>query len=511
MSAGLEATFGRRSEEWQHQQKLAELELLNLDRQILASQIRGDIAQRSLEIHERSIEQAEDVLALEEARFTSLDRYTQLAARLHRVHREAFNTALGVARMAERAFQFERGDDGAVALAGGYWDASDAGLGAGDALLVDLQRLEQRYLETNLRTLEVEQSFSLATYAPRALLALRETGRCTFSIPETPFDLAYPGQYRRRIKAVRLSIPCVTGPHVNVSATLRLTGSSWRQGPKLPLMDVPLRHTTAIAASSAQSDGGVFEFTFRDDRFLPFEGAGAVSDWALDLPTTLRAFDYRTITDVILRIGYTAEHDEGLRADIEAKASSVAVSLRHRLETDGLPLLLSVRQDAPEAWRALLDAPAGTEVTMNVDARHVPGTLADWLNGRALPSGTQPGLSLSAGSVALVIQGPAARTRPTATLAASFGTDTPASLAFGATPGALGLYEASLAGSATLEPPATEPTNDPPNTQVAINLRVDSAGSLAPGPDGISTATIDAVKLRDIVILSTVKLKSITP
>ena len=34
---------------------------------------------------------------------------------------------------------------------------------------------------------------------------------------------------------------------------------------------------TAIATSTAQSDAGVFEFNFRDERYMPFEGAGAVS------------------------------------------------------------------------------------------------------------------------------------------------------------------------------------------------------------------------------------------
>ena len=118
--------------------------------------------------------------------------------------------------MAERAFQFERGDDTTVGLAGGYWDASDAGLGAGDALLVDLQRLEQRFMETNLRSLEVEQSFSVATLNPRALLTLRETGSCRFNIPETALRPGLPGpvppahQGRAGLDPVRHRVPTST-------------------------------------------------------------------------------------------------------------------------------------------------------------------------------------------------------------------------------------------------------------------------------------------------------------
>jgi hypothetical protein len=44
----------------------------------------------------------------------------------------------------------------------------------------------------------------------------------------------------------------------------------------------------SIAASTAH-DSGVFELNFRDERYLPFEGAGAInSTWTLDLPSQVR-------------------------------------------------------------------------------------------------------------------------------------------------------------------------------------------------------------------------------
>ena len=44
----------------------------------------------------------------------------------------------------------------------------------------------------------------------------------------------------------------------------------------------------------------------RDERYLPFEGAGAISTWRLDLSKQFRTFDYDTISDVILHLRYTA-------------------------------------------------------------------------------------------------------------------------------------------------------------------------------------------------------------
>jgi hypothetical protein len=75
----------------------------------------------------------------------------------------------------------------------------------------------------------------------------------------------------------------------------------------------------AMAASNAQNDSGVFELNFRDERYLPFEGAGAVSSWSLeifndsgaDFGKSLRQFDYSTISDAILHIKYTARENAG--------------------------------------------------------------------------------------------------------------------------------------------------------------------------------------------------------
>lgn len=42
---------------------------------------------------------------------------------------------------------------------------------------------------------------------------------------------------------------------------------------------------SAASASSAQSDSDTFEFNFRDERYLPFELAGAISEWQIELST----------------------------------------------------------------------------------------------------------------------------------------------------------------------------------------------------------------------------------
>jgi Tc toxin complex TcA C-terminal TcB-binding domain len=110
-------------------------------------------------------------------------------------------------------------------------------------------------------------------------------------------DVVEPGLYMRRIKTVALSIPSVVGPYTGVSATLTLQSSSVRTSSELMSNKYARQgqddarftdyfgSTDMIVTSSASNDGGLFETNLRDDRFLPFEGAGALSVWNLSLPT----------------------------------------------------------------------------------------------------------------------------------------------------------------------------------------------------------------------------------
>ena len=98
----------------------------------------------------------------------------------------------------------------------------------------------------------------------------------------------YPGHFKRRIKSVSISIPCIAGPYTNINATLRLMKNKFRNSSIAKNANDYLEKTeenderfssfiipiSAIAASSAQNDSGMFELNFKDERYTPFEGAG---------------------------------------------------------------------------------------------------------------------------------------------------------------------------------------------------------------------------------------------
>jgi hypothetical protein len=219
---------------------------------------------------------------------------------------------------------------------------------------------------------------------PNALETLKQTGKCQFTLDETWFDLQYPGQYRRLLKSVRLSIPCVVGPYTNVGAKLQLDGSQVRrkkpQADSTWLKDVPLTMTRTIATSHAQNDAGVFELNFRDERYLPFEGAGAVnSQWSLEMPSQIRMFDYGSITDVIIHLNYTARYDDALAQTVETK---IVEQMKTYAQNTGLFRLVSLRHEFPTAFFQLLNPPVGQapKTSFTLESKHFPM----WLSDRAL-------------------------------------------------------------------------------------------------------------------------------
>lgn len=365
-SAGLEAGWQRREQEWHQQLLLAQQEHKQVEQQRLAAEIRAAITEKELDIHQTTMDQADELDHFYKNKFTSLGLYNYLATTLTRLHRDAYHTAEGLARMAQRAYAFERDDD-AIFIAPGNWQSDKNGLLAGEKLTLQLEQLETAYLRANTRQLEVSQSFSLALLDPGALLTFRETGSCEFTIPEIAFDLAYPGQYKR------ISIPCVVGPYTTVSAKLTLTDSKVRKqattSPDDPI-GLPAPPTPSIATSTAVNDAGVFELTFRDERYLPFEGAGAISSWRLELPNQLRMFDYNTIPDIVLHISYTARDDDAFRATVE---TAIADSLTTFASKSGMHRLFSLRHDFPDAFYQLQHAAGSTQEThVKLGREHFP-------------------------------------------------------------------------------------------------------------------------------------------
>lgn len=194
-----------------------------------------------------------------------------------------------------------------------------------------------------------------------ALIQLKETGTCEFALPEVLFDMDYPGHYRRRIKSVSLRIPCILGTHTSLNCTLRLLEHKFRtseivQGKndseqtddRFSAVNVPI---SSIAVSSLEDENGVFELNFHDERYLPFEGAGTISKWRLELPDKFRQFDYDTITDVVMRLRYTSvDGGDKLKALAADSVQDYIESVEELSREEGLFAVFDLKNDFPNEW-----------------------------------------------------------------------------------------------------------------------------------------------------------------
>jgi hypothetical protein len=344
--------YVNRELDWVLQYNQAAREIMQIDKQIIASEIRVDIASHELRNHRKQMENARQVVEFMRDKYTNSDLYGWMVGQLSTIYFQAYELAYETAKRAENCYCHELGIDNANAnfIQPGYWDSLKKGLMAGEKLHHDLKRMEVAYLEANRREFELTKSISLLQLDPQSLIRLRETGQCTIELPEVLFDMDYPGHSHRLMKSVSMTIPCVTGPFTTLACTLRLANHAVRRTadevPE-PRIDFPFN---AIAASSGQNDSGLFELNFRDERYLPFEGAGVISNWSLELGP-IPQFDYGTISDVILHIKYTAR--EG---NVDFKERALA-RVRDYLHHDGeTPLLrgLDLRREYPAQWNRFL-------------------------------------------------------------------------------------------------------------------------------------------------------------
>lgn len=97
-------------------------------------------------------------------------------------------------------------------------------------------------------------------------------------------------------------------------------------------MNIPISAVAlSTPGSGSQGDAGRHGLSVTSsERYNPFEGAGVISSWRFELPTALRAFDYTSISDVVLNIKYTTG-DGGDRLRVIAEG---ALSDRVRLLED---------------------------------------------------------------------------------------------------------------------------------------------------------------------------------
>lgn len=371
---GQQGSYQVREEDWKNTARTAEREIERADIEIKIAQIRQTIASEQLRVHGVRRQQAAAEETFLRSKFTNRELFDWLSGELRGLARQMFNMAFEAARAAERCFNFELGSIDSFVRAG-QWNDTRRGLLSAEKLIADLRRMDSAYFQRNVRERELTKHLSLARLDPTALTELRMFGSCIIQVPEAVFDLEHPGHYFRRIRTLSVTVPCVVGPYSSVPLKLTQTSNRIRvettRKPGAandadayaedPAGDARFRYNVgsiqSISTSRGEDDAGLFNLNFDDERYLPFEGSGAIGTYTLELPQTLRPFDYGTISDVILHIRYTARDGGGalrkLAADTVRERLNVLALKTGRI---GLFQAFDVRRDMADVWNRLINA-----------------------------------------------------------------------------------------------------------------------------------------------------------
>jgi hypothetical protein len=121
-----------------------------------------------------------------------------------------------------------------------------------------------------------------------------------------------------------------------------------------------------VAYSSPSGASGIFDLDPQPELKFWFEDHGVDTTWELRLPKPANPIDYRTIADVLVTIEYSALHDEDY-------ARQVRAALPTRMRGT---LALSLREDFPDAWYALMQPDPDAPET--VPAVSLPVTAGDF-------------------------------------------------------------------------------------------------------------------------------------
>lgn len=332
-------SYRRRRQDWGLARDQATAELAMINEQIKAQEHAVYAAEASLEQILKMNAQTQALYDFLLTRATRVELYRWYLGQCKTLHYQAYDQVVSLCLSAQSALQLETAEFGLSHIRTDAWLDNYYGLTAGDALRLDLLRMEADYLLRYERRLEIVKTVSLRqlfddgidpepdyTSWAEARDDLTKNGVLNFRLSQLLFDRDYHDHYCRQISAVDITLPTLLGPFENVCATLTQVGSATAIKPSLesldylygasslPPADVLLNISSGeqMAISIGLDDFGVAALKPDEGLRNTFENTGAVSRWTLSFPwfdseQHRQKKQLEALNDVIVKVRYTAK------------------------------------------------------------------------------------------------------------------------------------------------------------------------------------------------------------
>ncbi|AZE50396.1 putative insecticidal toxin [Pseudomonas chlororaphis] len=320
-SLSVSESYRRRQQDWEVQYKQAEINVEEINEQIAIQNRQLQISITQLAQIEAQQEQDSVLLEYFSNRFTNEGLYMWMISQLSGLYLQAYDAVVSQCLSAEASWQYETGQYDTTFIQNGGWNDLYQGLLVGETLKLALQRMDQEYLKSNVRRLEIVKTVSVKSLVlPSQWEQMKSTGTFTFQLDAETFIRDYPGHYDRRIKTVAVSVPCLLGPYEDIRATLVQTSNSVNlkadasttsylldPSHKAEPRDLVrnLLANQSVVISTGLEDSGMFRLNFDDEQFLPFEGTGVFSNWKLVFSPAQDTL-LEALSDIVIHVRYTA-------------------------------------------------------------------------------------------------------------------------------------------------------------------------------------------------------------
>ncbi|HEU5101848.1 MAG TPA: hypothetical protein VFU22_22660, partial [Roseiflexaceae bacterium] len=387
---GIYASHLRTTQDWQLQLSTAQSDVIQIGHQLEGARWQHKIAQRELEIQEQEIEHNAAIKAFLQSKFSNAQLYQWMIGKLSGLYFQTYSMAYDMAKAAEKAFQYERGmkESQVNYIQPLYWESQKNGLLAGASLGVDLDRMEKAFIESDSRGLEITKHVSLLELDPVALIQLKSKGVCEFAFSEALFNYDFPGHYCRQIRTLEVAFAAAEDQRLPINATLTQLSHRTVLEPDAkavkflldPKDQPPLtirsdwKASQQIALSHVtdqyEKNNGLFELRFDDERYLPFEGTGAVSTWRLELNGKKGAYNIDDLVDVTITLKYSAEQG----------GATFATAVKGMLKPYPTARFFDIAKEFPDEWAAFTENGAD-ELTLTLSRDMFPSMSSSKITG----------------------------------------------------------------------------------------------------------------------------------
>lgn len=305
---------------------------------------------------------AQEVLRYSLLRTLNAELWTHMAAAMKSALHRYLDLGAMTGWLAERALSYAQDKDIRL-IRFDYFQPKRHGLLAADELQTDIASLEKEYITGMQQTVPIKWTVSLARDFPLQFGQLKAKGRCAFITTATPLNLAHPGSYSHRIRAVEVTaILPVTEPPPR--GLLTNPGISHVEGAKIGDTHTSVRPPDVLPLS---------EFTLKDDMavyqlpgetLMPFEGSGIDTLWILEFPAAANPAGLAALADICITFNLQARFSPSRKTDL-AKAGPPTLTRT---------ALFSAKQLFPESLKKFVTGGDQDTLEFTITQRLLPTT-----------------------------------------------------------------------------------------------------------------------------------------